>query len=303
MTRKYGTGSSILTKKRTGTDFLGFSMKEEINSSEALVAYLDVLGYSNLVHQEGIGANFYHGAIDAAISRWHRFLEKHQYNWGDVVRRYTTLEVIGDAFVVVFDQERALSEEGLREDEKALMLMVFLTLLSFLVQDCSRAVERLFRGAVVRGKHYQREFENLESSTFVFSRGLCDAHELAENIADVPRILVDKSVLAGLDISVLIMEERPDRELLRDTDGLYFLNIYSSVFCDTALAPILREIASVVGKSMADIKELKITQKYIWFANYHNGVVQQIIDLSPSIPSFDEIQRNQTSMLIEIPSL
>ncbi len=275
-------------------------MTEKINSSKSLVAYLDILGYSDLVNTEY--ANICYGVIDASLFRWHNYLETHKHNLGEAVKRHITLQVMSDSFIVVFNEEAALSEEG-SENTRQLFLMIFLTLISYLVQDCMRGLKHLFRGAVVRSQYYQQKFDNLDSGTFIFSKALCEAHKLEKNIASVPRILVDKSVLEDLDFSLLCKESRPDRELLRDSDGFYCLNLYSSMFADIALAPILREVAGIVKKGIENKKDIEILRKYIWFANYHNELVQGIIKSEAAIPSLKEIKEDRASMLIEIPKV
>lgn len=280
----------------------------KINSSESLIAYLDVLGYSELV-KSGEPANFCYGAIDAALARWNQYLATHQYNVGGIVKRHVTLQVLSDTFVVALNQEAVLLEEG--ADNSALrwnILMIFLALISFLVQDCMRQIKFLFRGVIVIGKHYQQNYESLEGSTFIFSEALCSAHELAESIANVPRILVDKSTLSTLrekDIELLCKESRPDRELIRDNDGFYYLNIYTSIVGNTALASILREVASIVSVNLRKQSASGIVGKYIWFANYHNAFIRHVItsNASASIPCFAEISDSQNEMLIEIPKL
>lgn len=284
-------------------------MNNKINSSEALVAYLDILGYSELVKSGGY-ANICYGAIDAALHRWHQYLEIHKYNIGGTVKRYVTLQVMSDTFVVAFNQQAILLEEG--DDNSALrwnILMIFLALISFLTQDCMRQIKRLFRGAIAIGTHYQQDYENLEGSTFIFSEALCNAHRLEKNIANMPRIIIDKSILSALgkpELELLCKESRPDRELIRDNDGFHYLNIYSSMVGNTALASILREVASMVRLNLEMQYPPDIIGKYIWFANYHNAFVDYVVKSNAhpmSIPCFTEIKDKQSEIIIEIPDL
>ena len=123
-------------------------MKEMINSSEALVAYLDMLGYSDLVRKKD-GANIYYGAIDAAISRWRQFLDNHQYNIGDIVKRNISFKVVSDTFVIVLDHQKVLLEaDGDSNAIRSIILMIFSVLVSFLVQDCMRATGLLLLGQI-----------------------------------------------------------------------------------------------------------------------------------------------------------
>jgi len=282
--------------------------KQKINSSDALVAYLDILGYSELIKISEY-ANICYGAIDAALYRWNQYLETHKYNVGEAVKRHVKLQIMSDTFIVVLNQQAILFDEG--SDDSALrynILMIFLALISFLVQDSMRQIRRLFRGAIVRGKHYQQRYENLEGSTFIFSEALCDAYGLEQGIANMPRILIDKSILSMLrksEIDLLCKENRPDRELIRDSDGFHYLNIYTSIVNNTALASILRETASIVKSNLKKQYPPDIIRKYVWFANYHNKFVLHVIrsNAPASIPCFNEIKGMQQEMLIEIPNL
>lgn len=283
-------------------------MNEKINSSDALVAYLDILGYSELVRNGGY-ANIYYGAIDAALYRWNQYLEKHKYNTGKAVKDRITLRVMSDSFIISLDQQAILAE--LDDDEGALrwnILMIFLILISYLIQDCMRQVKHLFRGAVVKGRHYQQKYDNLKSSDFIFSEALCNAHALEKNIAKTPRVLIDKSILSTLkqdEIDLLCARNRPDRELMRDNDGFYYLNVYASMVSNTALADILREVASTIRSHLEKQYSSDIIGKYIWYANYHDTFIHHVIasNAPASIPSFNEIKNNQQEMLIGIPDL
>ena len=279
-------------------------MEKFVNSSETLVAYLDMLGYSDLVRREG-ASNIYYGAIDAAIARWRQFVDNHQYNIGAVVKNNTTFMVVSDTFVITLDHQRVLSElDGDSSALRGIVLMIFLVLVSFLVQDCMRATGLMFRGAITKGQYFYKEFENLEGSSFIFSKAFIEAADLEKNTANMPRILVDKSVLEGMDISILLFKKhRPDGALLRDRDGLHHLNIYASVFSHTALASILREVAAIVKRGIETFKDPQVLRKHIWFANYHNDLVRGIMESEAAIPSLKEIKDNQTSMLIEVPQV
>ena len=279
-------------------------MKKTINSSETLVAYLDMLGYSDLVRRED-AANIYYGAIDAAIVRWRQFVDNHQYNIGAIVKSNITFEVVSDTFVITLDHQKVLSElDGDSSALRGIVLMIFLVLVSFLVQDCMRATGLMFRGAITKGQYYYKEFENLEGSSFIFSKAFIDAANLEKNTANMPRILVDKSVLEGMDVSILLFKKhRPDGALLRDKDGLHHLNIYASVFSHTALASILREVAAMVKRGIDTVKDPQVLRKHIWFANYHNDLVIGLMESGAAIPSLNAIKDNQSLMLIEIPHI
>lgn len=216
---------------------------------------------------------------------------------------------MSDTFVVTLNQQAILLEED--ADNSALrwnILMVFLSLISFLIQDCMRQIKRLFRGAIVKGKYYQQGYESLKDGTFIFSEALCKAHGLEQDIANAPRVLIDKSILSTLrksEIDLLCKESRPDRELIRDSDGFHYLNIYTSMVSNTSLTDILRDVASIVRSNLEKQYPTAIIGKYIWYANYHNTFIRHVIksNASASIPCFDEIKGKEQEVLIKIPDL
>ena len=277
---------------------------KKINSSSALVAYLDILGYSDLVSKENAGTCY--DAIDTAVSRWYNDLERRKYNSGLVVKRHTTLQIISDSFIVVFDEEAALLEiEGEGKSVKATFLLIFLSLISYLTQECMRGLKRLFRGSIVKGMYFQQELSDFKNGTFIFSKALCEAYRFEKEFAGVPRILLDKSILEEVDLNFFCRKDRPDRELLQDSDGFYYLNIYSSMINHSALIHILRETTSFIKSSISINKDKSILRKYIWFANYHNKIINDIVDsnASASILCMDEIKKEKEGLLIQVPYL
>lgn len=277
-------------------------MKKEVNSSDCLVAYLDMLGYRDRVMTTD-AANFLFAPIDSALGRWHNYIEK---EWGlvksGVYKTCISIEVLSDAFVIVFDRQRLLNEYTDIESFRSIILNVFLTLISYLLQDCIRGTGLLFRGSIVRGQYYQRQFENLENGNFIFSRGLIKAYEIAEKIADVPRIIVDSSAFEGVDASALLIKKyNPYSALLRDNDGLYILNIYASIVTDRNLASaIFHNVADILNDKIKQHKEnLHILRKYAWFGNYHNEIVNYLI--TEDGRQYIELKEKKESLLITLP--
>lgn len=281
-------------------------MKIEMNSTNALVAYLDILGYSELI-KSGEYANIAYGAIDSSIFRWKRNLEKHQFNLGSTIQENTSLQVISDTLIVALDQEAVFHQEcgdvsAASPALKGQSLLIFLNLISYLIQDCMRAVELPISGAVVKGKYYSKGFDNLEGNAFIFSEALVDAHRLTKNSGNLPRVLIDQSALEGVSLTLLTEKDRPDREILQDETGLRYLNIYSSVFTDAALAPIIRGVASVANQQIKKHQnDPKILGKYIWFANHHNNLVKEIIESKATIPGLPDLINYQAEAFIQIP--
>ncbi len=278
-------------------------MSEKINSTNALVAYLDILGYSQLI-KSGEYANIAYAAIDSSIFRWHAYLDKTKFNLGGMVRDHLGIQMISDTFIVTLDLQKAIPEsDDSSAGFKNIILNIFFELISYLIQDCMRGLKLPIRGAVVCGKYYSQEFSSLKKNAFIFSEALVDAHNLAENVADVPRVLIDKSVMAYM-YPIRITSTRPDREILYDVDGLPYLNIYSSIFTDEALIPILQGISVVIKSNLEKNKDkLEILRKYHWFANFHNKIVNEIIAVYRNKAAFESHTKTLEDVIIDSPTI
>jgi hypothetical protein len=278
-------------------------MSEKINSSEALVVYLDLLGYKNTVLSEN-KSEFYFHAINGAIGRWRIFCEGKEENASlrKIINDNVSLEIVGDAFVVTLNLEKVQSIEGSSGNSlNTIIFLIFVNFISFLAQECICSTGHLLRGAIAKGQYYQNTFTDLSSSTFIFSKGLIEAYNLSEQIADVPRVLIDKTVLEIINIDTLANNRRPDRELLFDSDGLYYLNYYGYFFSNPDLSKILRNIATLIKeKIVKHNNNLRILRKYIWFSNYHNAYVKTILDSKAYVSCIclREIENDLSSILI-----
>ena len=271
-------------------------MPEKINSSNALVAYLDLLGYSELVRKNPTDALFYHDAIEQMTSIVKEFFKVKNIEDTEMIRimgphiqimdEHLSFNVLSDSFVIVFDQNGAREGKNYETTTPEAILESFLFFVSYLIQDGFCKTKMLFRGAIARGHYYQQGFQTLEKSNFIFSGALCDAHDLAEKIADVPRVLIHPGVLEEsfifnppgrfIDSSFHVS---PFVKFMRDKDGLYFLNGYTSIFGDRQKAfDILSKSASILRNGLESHKnDLKVKRKWIWFANYHNEILERAI--------------------------
>lgn len=277
-------------------------MRKEINSSDCLVAYLDMLGYRDRVNSEKVAKELFI-AIDSAFSSWGKYISESNLAKSGVFEQCVSVEILSDTFVVVFDRERFWGGDKEPAIGTATILNVFLVLISYLLQSCTNESKLLFRGAIARGQYYQNILNNLEGGKFIFSRGLIIAYEIAENLADVPRIIVDKSALEGVDVDKYsIQRHRPTNTLLRDEDGLYVLNIYSSISENVDLiTQVFTQTALLIKENLTRHKEnLNVLRKYVWYANYHNKIAHFLI-------SDDRLKSHlavkEEALIIQIPTV
>jgi hypothetical protein len=262
-----------------------FRQTKIVNSPRCLIAYFDILGYRKMV-QNIKKADVCLNAIDSSISGW----IKKKGNSGSVIIDEVSVSMISDSFIVALDLTKGKSLPNgklSKKDIERTRVLMFLSLVSYLVQDLSLAIGHFFRGAIVCGKYYQNRFKSINTSNFIFSEGLCSAHDLGEEIADVPRIILDDSVLKLFSAKKLSVNYA-----LQDRDGLYYLNIYQRLLYSNSardVARILRGFFGLLKKALDKhefrkkrndhkIKEYRrIRRKCAWFANYHDEMIDQII--------------------------
>ena len=280
-----------------------------IDAPEALVAYLDILGYKAAINNQSVDKLIYYKAIDDMVSGLNAIPMYSGFKEIIKIKNYISVNIFSDSIIFVFDQANFHKFE-LRSDgiiTSAALFNIFAYLISFFVHDCLRQINHLCRGAIVRGQCYRRELENLAGNHFIFSKALCDAHTNAESIADTPRILVHNSVLQAInDVAVLFCRNaNPQNSLLIDSDGLYYLNVYKC-FLDNPKAAFstsrcLAEILKQCLKNNNDPPYYRHRRKWNWFIKYHNDMMSKMVSFSKMCPTlgYGDFETNIDSLIVK----
>ena len=116
--------------------------------------------------------------------------------------------------------------------------------------------EGLFlRGGLSYGKHF-------ENDRITYSHVLTKAHELAEKIAEYPRIVIDNNIIL---MSEEIKKDILESNLVLKSGNTYFLNIIDS----SNWMDIFESAKSIYFNSVEQVNENERTRmKQIWFQNY-----------------------------------
>lgn len=285
-------------------------MGKIIDSPETLVAYLDIVGYRTAISNSPANKSVYYKAIDEAISGFQAiFTQSNYYDLAVTIKEHISLDVFSDSVIIVFDQYSLLKIK--REGSKItpeMLLDIFSYLISFLTHYCLIEIKHLFRGTIVKGQYYHREFDSLKGNNFVFSKALCEAYTNAETIADTPRVLVHDTVLQAIEnVSGLICNNAtPQNSLLIDVDGLYYLNVYKCFLYNSkaafstskCLACILRE--GLVANN--DPPDYRNRRKWVWFVKYHNEMMNKLSAFSRMFPDLDyrDFETQSDSLIVEV---
>lgn len=209
--------------------------------SFGVVAFLDVLGFSNFIEEDARTLNPVH-------------LERLLQSLLDVKGSPAGLKVDIRAFSDSIIISVPLSNESVVDLVEAVIELQRL----FIKRDV------LIRGAIALGKHFA-------SSELVYSEALVKAYRLEQKTARFPRIVVDPNLL---DLFVndtdnpAELRVRVTNRLLKDRDNLNFIN-----YLDEALLP---QHKSLIGSYNVDKITAGVLEKLQWLAEYHNHVAEKV---------------------------
>ncbi len=227
-----------------------------------IVAFLDFLGASEKMRDPAKNDSFLQ-AINAVYARAKYILEKTEVNRNNKLK----IKIFSDNIVIAQEIENP-------EDPKN----VFSTYLdveqfSLMLYSAAMLTGNLMRGAISIGKLYIDE-------TLVYGQALLDAHNGESQIANYPRIIVDKDIFVYSHTNIWDSFCHPDEAklLCRDIDGVLFLNPFWGIPKMAENDPIkaqklLEYIRNFILKEYNDLfgkNNKKVMPKYHWLANQFN---------------------------------
>lgn len=193
-------------------------------------AYLDVLGYKNFlkIDLENSEMKF----KDKLLNAFHVF-----DGVNNAVYRYKA--VSDSIFLTCNDREKFI-------DFLELIKKIYV---AFIKQGL------FLRGGLSYGKHF-------ENDRITYSHVLTKAHELADSIAEYPRVVIDENIIRMLESK---KTDVVNSNLVLKSGNIYFLNIIDT----SNWADIFESAKSIYN---ADIKKIneneRVRMKHIWFQNY-----------------------------------
>jgi len=229
-----------------------------IEYTDRLVAFVDILGFKNLINAKDVDVI--------------KIIKKLDDNFGEIEEAY------GDDFSLLSVRKFSdcmcvsceLSDEGIRQMLVALAFYQALSSMSF-----STLGGIFFRGAITIGKHF-------ESSHMIFSKGLVDAYHFEKDRAKYPRILIDDKV----DDRIKTVIDPHLRNILcklvaRSPDTVRFLD-YLQITIDISLEErenVFRLHKKSILSQIAANDDRKILEKYMWLSDYHNEKLQRSFNI------------------------
>jgi len=233
-------------------------------TKDSIILYCDILGYETMI--EEFGDNGFFHKIDSFFRMMEQSIERINNIIKSTNKQFTPIDKIlfSDNFVL-------LSEITDEQRIKRQVELIINEISNIITQVC--LPQNLFiRGSITRG---QVLFD--PQHHFIYGTGLVKAHYLENNIACMPRIVVDEEII----------KLKPEGITVDSSDGQYFIDYldmskkereHYNKNCrtdDNPLHPFIcrcqlanNNIKNNIIKFAHDEKVLK---KYLWVAQYHNN--------------------------------
>lgn len=203
-------------------------MGEELIYSKQLVAFIDILGFSELVMQKSNLGN--KKIYDLRNCVKHHILHQEDKHKLDPLN--TSISLISDSIVLSTDISDAA--RGNVPPDLETRLWYFIRYVGSIVLELV-SVGLACRGAIVYCDIYHHREPNFN---MVVGPALIKAHDLERRIAIYPRILLDSTLICTW--KKYVTSEFPEVQeswrnvLKQDQDGEWFLNIFHGHFVETA---------------------------------------------------------------------
>lgn len=221
---------------------------EECKYEERYIALLDILNFSGLVYDENLNSTFV-GILGSTAT-----LGQHEEAKGTCFTRVKTA-IISDTLVVSAPKESPTALEDI-------IYVVRSIFQSFLYDGV------LIRGAICCGKLFHQD-------NIVFGPAMVQAHELEQNIAIYPRIILKSDTTLDFFES----NQKLIGKFIQDSDGIPYLDLYSEVIVHSfeqndAHGPNM--IRTLVDKHLDDPKtKERVRQKYLWVREHFNTSLKE----------------------------
>ncbi|MED3762886.1 hypothetical protein [Ureibacillus terrenus] len=210
--------------------------------SAGIVAFLDILGYKNMVLQDSKNSKLiYLPIIEEMLNSLNPILN----NRGLEIRQFSDSIVISAKYSI----ENTLSMLNAVSDVQWYMFKNGI----------------LLRGGIALGRHYS-------NGNIMYSEGLIEAYNLESNYARVPRILVDDNLLElvlGTCENPIEIKEFFKKKLLKDKDSRNFVNYVDMENLEIHEQQLKEMLMKV------NLDHPSLIEKYEWLVNYHNFLLEK----------------------------
>ncbi len=239
-------------------------MKKLVQYDEALVTYLDILGFRELVQSETAGR----------ISKTIRLVREALKPSHDRAKLYQmTYQNFSDLTVVSIP---VLSAGNLQFRPGVLQ--------SQIRRVANAQIDLLREGIVLRGAITTGSI--VRSHGQLFDPALIKAYDLERTQAIYPRVVIDDVVFRELKRNPALTKgtEHEEREIMalldRDEDQYWFIDYLSALFHHVELdlfRTFLRHHRRIIKARAREYeRSTKVAEKYEWLASYHNRTIKKL---------------------------
>jgi hypothetical protein len=246
-----------------------------INYSPQIVAFIDLLGYSELIERVKNNEEESIKVIQLLLSSIENSIEQNMTTKlqpdDEELPTEPKVKIFSDCICISSD---CIDFKVKHEDFTA--GNVFSFLLSLMYIQAELILNNIFvRGAVTINYHYQND-------KIIFSPALVRSYRLESKEAIYPRILIDQPV-----IDLLRQRDYEDNYQIlnaiikKDADGLAFLDYleYIEEFdWEYDQMSYLLNHKQKVEQNLKTIKKAQVKEKYLWVARYHNQKVNRMFN-------------------------
>ena len=237
------------------------SHEKQIEPSDYFIAYIDILGYKNLIKKPGV--------IELA-----RIINKHIIYARQIAKTYFSEKDIGSEIKL-----KAFSDNILlcTKTNWEILLAMVVSLQCKIIQEDGVFI----RGVLCHGNLY---FDD----EFLCGQGILLAHEIESEIAIYPRIIYHKSYFYAANQQDKMRKATNDFEFVShlphafvDFDSYSVLD-YLLIGChlikdEEEKRNLLKRHKDIIIKNLqADLPE-RVMQKYQWSMNYHDHCIETLI--------------------------
>lgn len=252
---------------------------------KAIVSYIDILGYKDLVERvikrpelvKRMEDLFYAASVDP-VQKLSKIDLKDVANETDVeIQDYfkkvvDTIRVrcIADSFIFTLPVSKVIFRCKSWDEETTVTncIETYFSAMTFFATLFVSTMGHVLRGGISIGNHYESEREN---QLFIFSEAHNRAVTLEKEKAEYPRIVLDEPLRKYLEE---ISYPNIDKFFYKEEDGYYCLDIYSAQHYWTDKERTLTRIKEGITLNLeSNFNNAKKLTKLLHFARYHNRKV------------------------------
>ncbi len=263
-----------------------------IDSQKTLVAYLDILGYKDIISKES-PKDFYDSIKNVfegvrilrdsvQPNKVESNVEREQQCTADLLKTMG-FKILSDAIIMYWDYndiELVNNKFYEKIDYDYSGTVILFNMISAFVLLFTARTGYLLRGGVCLGKFYTNTFDScLLNGEFIFSEALVRGYEL-EQLANHPRILVDETLYNLWKSKVESVSKHKSAtisQVKQDKDGEFYIDNYEIIRTCTVnvkkewLANIIKQINHML---VAKKDDRRVWEKWHWFKEYHNEKIR-----------------------------